>query len=82
MPQSELEMTRIPLTFAFAALTTMVVVAVVQGREPSTLAMRVPLPEFTQTYTDQWLNSEPISVGQLTSRVVLIEFWTFECCNC
>lgn len=75
-------MKRIPFTFAFAALTTMVVAAIVQGREPSTLAMGVSLPEFTQTGTDQWLKSAPLSVAQLTGRVVLIGFWAFEWWNC
>ena len=29
-----------------------------------------------------WINSEPLKLGELRGRVVLIEFWTFGCYNC
>lgn len=29
-----------------------------------------------------WANSEPLKLDQLNGRVVLIEFWTFDCYNC
>src|ERR1044072_6820229 len=29
-----------------------------------------------------WINSEPLTLKSLHSRVVLIEFWTFACYNC
>src|SRR5262249_93229 len=29
-----------------------------------------------------WINSEPLTLRGLRGRVVLIEFWTFACCNC
>lgn len=29
-----------------------------------------------------WINSEPLQLKDLRSRVVLIEFWTFGCINC
>ncbi len=29
-----------------------------------------------------WANSEPLSLAQLTGKVVLMEFWTFGCINC
>lgn len=32
--------------------------------------------------TDTWLNSEPLTLRALRGRVVLVEFWTFECYNC
>lgn len=31
---------------------------------------------------DEWINSEPLKLGELRGRVVLIEFWTFGCYNC
>ncbi len=41
-----------------------------------------PLPEFTHNAPIDWLNSRPISVESLRGKVVLVDFWTFECWNC
>lgn len=30
----------------------------------------------------EWINSEPLTLEKLRSRVVLVEFWTFGCYNC
>lgn len=29
-----------------------------------------------------WLNSQPLTLADLRGKVVLVEFWTFECINC
>ena len=42
----------------------------------------MPLPEFTHNAPVDWLNSEPISAESLRGKVVLVDFWTFECWNC
>lgn len=39
-------------------------------------------PEFTHSSQAEWLNSTPLRLGQLRGKVVLIEFWAFECVNC
>jgi thiol-disulfide isomerase/thioredoxin len=39
-------------------------------------------PEFTHSSQADWLNSKPLRLGQLRGKVVLIEFWAFECVNC
>jgi thiol-disulfide isomerase/thioredoxin len=39
-------------------------------------------PEFTHTSQADWLNSKPLRLSQLRGKVVLIEFWAFECVNC
>ncbi len=31
---------------------------------------------------DAWLNSEPLSMGELQGKVVLVDFWTYTCVNC
>lgn len=37
-------------------------------------------PEFTGI--KQWLNSEPLTMAQLRGKVVLVDFWTYDCINC
>ena len=37
-------------------------------------------PEFAGT--QEWINSEPISMESLRGKVVLIDFWTYSCINC
>lgn len=44
------------------------------------LPAQMPLPEFQGI--SQWLNSEPLTVADLSGSVVLIQFWTFACINC
>lgn len=39
-------------------------------------------PEFTHTAAGDWVNSAPLTVKQLRGKVVLVEFWTFDCVNC
>jgi thiol-disulfide isomerase/thioredoxin len=39
-------------------------------------------PDFTHTGEDDWLNSRPLSLAALRGKVVLVEFWTFDCINC
>jgi thiol-disulfide isomerase/thioredoxin len=38
--------------------------------------------EFTHTDESDWLNSRPLSLAALHGKVVLVEFWTFDCINC
>ena len=42
----------------------------------------VPPPEFTHQGTDDWINSRPLTLASLKGKVVLVEFWAFECVNC
>ena len=37
-------------------------------------------PEFAGT--QEWINSEPLSMASLRGKVVLIDFWTYTCINC
>ena len=39
-------------------------------------------PEFTHRAPADWLNSAPLELGKLRGKVVLVEFWAFECVNC
>jgi len=39
-------------------------------------------PEFTHARAADWINSAPLTLAQLRGKVVLLEFWTYECINC
>lgn len=41
-----------------------------------------PAPEFTGSRPGDWINSGPLSLRELRGKVVLIDFWTFDCWNC
>ena len=41
-----------------------------------------PAPEFTEQDADAWINSKPLKLSGLRGKVVLVDFWAFECWNC
>lgn len=41
-----------------------------------------PLPEFAQSKPEAWLNSAPLRVADFNGKVLLLDFWTFDCVNC
>ena len=41
-----------------------------------------PLPEFTASAPDHWINSPPLQTADLRGQVLLIDVWTFGCWNC
>ena len=50
--------------------------------EPTRTAVvdRPPAPDFAGI--TNWYNSPPLSLEQLRGKVVLVEFWTYDCINC
>ena len=32
--------------------------------------------------TQEWINSDPLEIGDLRGKVVLVDFWTYTCINC
>lgn len=48
----------------------------------SPMAQPADVPEFTHHSQAEWINSPPLTVSDLRGKVLLIEFWTFDCYNC
>jgi len=82
---------RKPEASAFSAMPTarayraaMTVEGTARALPVATPALDLPveghLPELTGATA--WLNAEPLSAGELRGKVVLIDFWTFDCVNC
>jgi thiol-disulfide isomerase/thioredoxin len=42
----------------------------------------VPAPDFTRQDAFAWINSKPLTLRDLRGKVVLLDFWTFDCWNC
>jgi thiol-disulfide isomerase/thioredoxin len=38
--------------------------------------------EFTHQHPDDWINSQPRMINDYSGKVLLIDFWTFDCWNC
>ena len=39
-------------------------------------------PDFTERSPEAWINSKPLHIEDLRGKVVLLDFWTFDCWNC
>ena len=37
---------------------------------------------FTHARADDWINSPPLTLAALKGKVVMVEFWAFDCVNC
>lgn len=64
---------------------TLLIVLLALGAAPSFLALAAApsaAPEFTHSGPDDWINSPPLKLAALRGKVVLVEFWAFECVNC
>lgn len=67
-----------------AALLAIAVLALGLGRTllagPGTLDSLGPMPSLSGAV--QWLNSPPLDREALKGKVVLVDFWTYDCINC
>ncbi|MGX9990104.1 cytochrome c biogenesis protein DipZ [Rhizobium sp. WSM1274] len=59
-----------------------VMIAAADAKKPfrSDLPVEGPAPSLEGAV--EWLNSEPLTTGQLRGKVVLVDFWTYSCINC
>jgi thiol-disulfide isomerase/thioredoxin len=46
------------------------------------MALTSAAPEFPHHAADDWINSPPLALKDLSGKVVVVEFWTFACSNC
>jgi thiol-disulfide isomerase/thioredoxin len=63
-------------TLTLLALSACALLASARSTDPT------PAPEFTHTRAADWLNSEPLTLAGLRGKVVMVEFWAFDCVNC
>ncbi|TLY75561.1 MAG: redoxin domain-containing protein [Gammaproteobacteria bacterium] len=61
---------------ALLALTACATVGCARGASPGAA------PEFSHRAAADWVNSAPLTLAGLRGKVVLVEFWAFECVNC
>jgi len=47
-------------------------------------SVRTPFdaPEFTHHDEKDWINSQPLMLSNFRGKVLLVDFWTFDCWNC
>jgi thiol-disulfide isomerase/thioredoxin len=64
-----------PAALVLSALTALALATLAVAAAPQA-------PEFTHSSQADWLNSKPLQLSQLRGKVVLVEFWAFECINC
>ena len=65
-----------------AALGISTWIAAAIGAPKSNAEIGVPAPEFTHSAASAWVNSPPLTLAELRGKVLLVDFWTFDCWNC
>jgi thiol-disulfide isomerase/thioredoxin len=65
--------------FWLAASASMLLIVIALSSVRANASDQVPDPISA---TAQWLNSPPLTSGDLRGKVVLVEFWTYGCINC
>lgn len=62
------------------AIRSLIAAAALVAAGAGVHASAAPAPEFAGI--DNWINSAPLSMQQLRGKVVLVDFWTYDCINC
>jgi len=71
--------------YNFLSIVAIALVLVVPLSHPALGAsVRTPFaaPEFTHQGENDWINSPPLILRNFRGKVMLIDFWTFDCWNC
>lgn len=70
-------------TTTTAATTPALATAAITPKAPPPVAASLPILRKAPAWDNQnWLNSPPLKLADLRGKVILVEFWTFECINC
>ena len=77
-PESMRALTRL----AHTVLAVVLAVGTLLACSAAAVQTPYPAPEFTHRESADWLNSTPLQLAALRGKVVLVEFWAFECVNC
>jgi thiol-disulfide isomerase/thioredoxin len=75
-------MKRLSIVLLSSIAAVMLMLPLVQAARGGIVRTPLAAPEFTHTAPDEWLNSTPLMLADLRGKVVLVDFWTFECWNC
>jgi glutathione peroxidase-family protein len=67
---------------SFTAVVVIALYALPRLASGGALVEPSPAPDFPQRSQEDWLNSAPLTLADLRGKVVLIDFWTFDCWNC
>lgn len=72
------------LVFNLFIVTFFVVMTIVtlQPSMAGPLSKPFAAAEFHHNQKSDWINSEPLMLDDLKGKVVLLDFWTFDCWNC
>jgi len=62
---------------AFSSIAFLFGILVIWAVTIAAVGMKVP-----DIANKTWLNSAPLHLSDLKGKVVMVEFWTFGCCNC
>ena len=75
-------MKRLAINISVLIITAVLVIQLFKPAVGQGLREPVPAPEFTHLVQEEWLNSEPLKLEDLRGKVILVDFWTFDCWNC
>ena len=75
-------MKRLAINFSVLIITAVLVIQLFKPAVGQSLREPIPAPEFTHSGQQEWINSEPLKLDDLKGKVILVDFWTFDCWNC